>query len=92
MSLAKRIVVVGLWVASMFMAGMWGYAQTPVPAPQIRTAPQPQSEPTILSGNDLGFRVDRYRGSTPVGRLMVRIDGRWVEFEESVTTRRLTSR
>jgi hypothetical protein len=51
--------------------------------PQV--VPQ-QRQPTIISGDDLGFRVDRYRANgneiqkgTPLGTLMVRIDGKWVE-------------
>lgn len=34
---------------------------------------------TILSGADLGFRVDRMRADGPVGTFMVRINGKWVE-------------
>lgn len=33
----------------------------------------------ILSGGDIGFRVEGKRGDTPLGTLMIRVDGRWVE-------------
>jgi hypothetical protein len=34
----------------------------------------------VISGSDLGFRVERQeRDGTPVGRLVVRINGQWVE-------------
>jgi hypothetical protein len=42
---------------------------------------QPSRGPqTILSGPDIGFRVDSTdREGRALGRLMVRIDGQWVE-------------
>ena len=36
-------------------------------------------EPTVLSGQDLGFRVDSFgRDGAPIGALVVRVDGKWV--------------
>jgi hypothetical protein len=55
----------------------------------------PVPTPTVISGNDIGFRVEGLRGrTTPVGRLVIRVDGQWVEPEisESAQTRRLTAR
>ena len=90
MTLRKRFVVIALWAISMFAAGLWGHAQTPLPQP--RPAPSPlQPQPTVITGNDFGFRVDARKGNTPVGRFVVRIDGRWVEIEESSSLRRLTA-
>jgi hypothetical protein len=34
---------------------------------------------TIVSGSDIGFRIERTRDGVPIGTLVVRIDGRWVE-------------
>ena len=34
---------------------------------------------TILSGGDIGFRVERTQEGVPLGTLVVRVDGRWVE-------------
>jgi hypothetical protein len=54
--------------------------------PQPPLAVPQQGQLKIISGDDLGFRVDRYRANgndtekgTPLGTLMVRIDGKWVE-------------
>ena len=92
MTLRKRFVVIALWVISMFAAGLWGHAQTPLPPREPRPAPsQLQPQPTVISGADLGFRVDARKGNTPIGRFVVRIDGRWVEVEESASIRRLTA-
>jgi hypothetical protein len=38
--------------------------------------------PKVLTGEDLGFRVEGLRGgSTPVGTVVVRVNGEWVEAE-----------
>jgi hypothetical protein len=33
--------------------------------------------PTLVSGNDVGFRIERTVDGVPFGRLVVRVDGRW---------------
>lgn len=33
----------------------------------------------VISGGDIGFRVERLEGDRAVGTLVVRIDGKWVE-------------
>ena len=64
------------------------HAQVQVPPP---LAPGPR--PTVLSGSDVGFRVDRWKGDLPVGRWVVRVDGRWIEPEASWGgVQRLTTR
>lgn len=41
---------------------------------------------------DLGFRIDGRKGNTPVGALVVRINGEWVEAEwwKSAASRSVT--
>ena len=46
-----------------------------------REPQKPNREPEVIVGPDLGFRVDSHRGDTPVGALVVRVDGKWVEVE-----------
>jgi hypothetical protein len=41
--------------------------------------------PTLVSGNDVGFRIERTQDGFPVGRLVVRVDGRWVDALPSPT-------
>lgn len=36
-------------------------------------------QPSIVFGNDVGFRIERTQDGVPVGRVVVRIDGRWVD-------------
>lgn len=38
-----------------------------------------QEDSKILSGSDLGFRVERMEGNRAVGTLMVKINGQWIE-------------
>jgi hypothetical protein len=60
-------------VVSLAAVGAWsaGHGQ-PVSRP-----------PVVISGDDIGFRVESERSGTKVGRLVVRINGQWVEVEFS---------
>ena len=49
---------------------------------QVAVRPVPV-DPVVLSGNDVGFRMTARKGGTPVGQLVVRIDGEWKEVEFS---------
>lgn len=45
---------------------------------------QSQSRPRIpdfnvVSGGDIGFRIEGWEGGQPVGTLVVKIDGRWLD-------------
>jgi len=35
--------------------------------------------PELVFGNDVGFRIVRTEDGIPIGKIVVRIDGRWVE-------------
>ena len=35
----------------------------------------------VMTGEDLGFQVEGLRGDTPVGRIVVKVNGRWVNAE-----------
>jgi hypothetical protein len=81
-----RLLIVFLILGAAFAAGRWTHAQAP-------TTPPAQSQtPTVISGSDIGFRVDRQKGNTPVGTLVVRINGQWVEPEFAMGVRRLTAK
>jgi hypothetical protein len=62
-----------LWLVSL--------VATAVVTASITMAQTRPSEPRILSGADIGFRVDGtdIRTGNPTGTLVVRIDGKWVE-------------
>jgi hypothetical protein len=66
--LIKRLALVGLFL--IVVLGGYTWAQTfPLPAP-------PQG---VIPANDLAFRLDRTESGRAVGRLMVRVDGKWLE-------------
>jgi hypothetical protein len=59
---------------------------------QAQTPPQTAIPTTIISGADIGFRVDirDYRGTgKPHGQWVVRVNGQWV-VPDTTTTSRLT--
>jgi len=61
-----------LLVGVLLGAGAWGYAQAVLPDPVT---------PVVIAGNDIGFRMEARKGEKAVGRLVVRIDGKWIETE-----------
>ena len=46
--------------------------------------------PRVISGDDFGFRVQGRKGDTPVGTLVVRVNGEWVEVQFAVGLKRVT--
>jgi hypothetical protein len=77
----KRLVL--LWLASLVTVAA---ATATFTLAQAR-----QPEPRILSGADIGFRVEGRdpRTGSPTGALMVRLNGEWVEVGASGGTRLL---
>lgn len=71
MSFRSRIALVVLWVASLFTVGALAREQ----AYQFNRLP----EPIIVSGDEVGFRVEGTLGGAPAGTLVIRRDGQWVE-------------
>jgi len=59
------------WVLSLLAVGTIANGQS--------YGVNPLPEPKIVAGPDLGFRVEGEQKGAPVGRLVVRINGRWVE-------------
>ena len=58
----------------------WVNAQVP-PAPQT----DDWSQLAIRTGAEIGFRVQSISGNKATGRLMVKVNGRWLEAEPAVT-------
>lgn len=63
----------------LIVAAVWASAQvTPPPGPRGRDVMKLVA-PTVISGSDLGFRFESNTDNVPVGRLVVRINGRWLD-------------
>lgn len=71
MSIRNRVVLAVLWVLSLAAAAAAAAAQA-----QLW---RPIPEPRVLAGPDVGFRVEGLRGEVPTGRLVIRVNGEWVE-------------
>ena len=80
----KRLWMAAVWLGCLAAAAMVGRAQVrpvePVP-------------PFVVSGADLGFRVEARQGDTPVGHVVIRKDANspWIPVESAgpATPRRL---
>ena len=96
MSPAVRRIVIPVGVAiAVFAAGALGYAQgqkSKPPVAPMRPDALLLTAPTILSGSEIGFRVESWRGDTPVGKLIVKVDGKWIEVEFTSGFKRTTTR
>ena len=51
---------------------------------------QTAAERRVISGSDLGFRIDSERSGIPTGRFVVRINGQWVEVKEAIGAAKLS--
>jgi hypothetical protein len=70
-----------LWVLSLLAVGAISssaQAQRPGGRPGLPFNFLTES-PTVVSGNDVGFRIERTQDGIPVGRLVVRVEGHWVD-------------
>jgi len=57
-------------IAVLMAIGGWASAQV--------LQQQSVDPPIVLSGSDVGFRITSVQGDTPVGTLVVRVNGKWV--------------
>jgi hypothetical protein len=67
------LVLVG-FVATLFAGAAWGRAQAVAPK---------STEPVVVSGSDMGFRITSRKGDTPIGQFVIRQNGTWVAVEMS---------
>ena len=80
MSLKSRLMFIALWVVSIVVVGVLVSAQT-----RRDSNPNP-----VISGADIGFRPEGWKGNARTGTFVVRINGEWVEAVDAVKTLRLT--
>ena len=50
------------------------------------------TDPMVLSGSDIGFRVEGHKGEAVVGRFVVRVNGKWRDVDAPFAPRVLTGR
>jgi hypothetical protein len=71
MPIRARFVVAVLWIASLLGVAALVNAQQP-------WMMVPLAQPVVLSGSDVGFRLEGQVGNRPAGRLVIRVAGEWV--------------
>jgi hypothetical protein len=76
MTFSRRAALVIVWALSLIGVGAWARAEGQQQQPPVITL-----GPEVVSGENLGFRVHRVQGDTRIGRLVVRVDGKWVEVQ-----------
>ena len=60
-----------LWVASLIVVALF--------AASLARAQAPQADARIVSGADIGFRVESIsRAGEPIGTIVIRVKGEWV--------------
>ena len=84
MQLLLKIVAVVIALAATFAIGS---AQGSRGNPPVQGDAAAQR---VLSGADVGFRLEGERNGKPQGKLVVRVDGKWVEVEFATGMRLLT--
>ena len=78
MSLQSRLTFIALWVISLVVIGVL------LVSAQTRREPDP-----VISGADIGFRPEGWKGKARTGTFVVRINGEWVEAVDAIKTLRL---
>ena len=79
MSFRASVGLAAVWLTSLLVVGMLAKGQA------FQSNPLP--EPVIISGSDIGFRVEGRLGNAPTGRWIIRMDGKWVEPQVAPTVR-----
>jgi hypothetical protein len=85
----RKPIAAAFFLAVVLVAGFWAHAQQII-IPQVPPPPPGPRVLNVVTGGDIGFWVDHWEGDTPVGRWVIRKEGRWVEPKTMSGTRRLT--
>ena len=72
MAIPRRLALGFLWLLSLVAVAATAHAQR-----SLVFSPLP--EPKVISGSDLGFRVEGMVGDQPAGAIVVRVNGKWLE-------------
>jgi hypothetical protein len=61
-------------------------------AAQVLRERVPVQPPIVLSGADVGFQITAREGTTPIGNVVVQVDGKWVPIKFESGAVRLSTR
>jgi hypothetical protein len=76
-----------VWTLSLLIVGAVSFSAQGRPRPRVPRLPSGllTESPTVISGNDIGFRMERTTDGIAIGRLVVRVDGRWVDTDMMIS-------
>lgn len=80
----RQWVPAGCLGIALLAVGTWAYGQSWGPVQPVT--------PTVVSGADIGFRIEGVRGDTPIGTLVIRVNGQWVETDFGSGVQKLTAK
>jgi hypothetical protein len=80
MSTRSRIIIAALWIVSLVAIGA-------IASAQARHDPA-----AVISGSDIGFRPEGWRGKARTGTWVVRINGEWVDAVDAMKPQPATTR
>ena len=75
----------------LIAAGLVALVAVGAIAGQLAYRFDPLPEPIVLSGSDIGFRVEGRQGTQPAGHIVIRINGQWVVPMERTGTQPATN-
>jgi hypothetical protein len=84
--LARHWKLAVLWLLSLVVVGAVSSS-----AQQTRPNQRPgfnliTETPIVISGNDVGFRIERTQDGIPIGKVVVRVNGVWVDTASPMPT------
>jgi hypothetical protein len=79
----KRMGLIGLWAASLILVAQWGHTQTAKPPQNLFDVPLG----AVISGNDIGFRVEGFNRGVVPGTWMVKVGAAWAPTGSPATTK-----
>ena len=86
MTINRRTGLVTAWLISLVLVAVFASAQPPQrPRPGPTTGQVGPVDvdlthlPEVIAGNDLGFRMESTRDGIAVGKLVIRVNGRWID-------------
>ena len=76
--LARHWKLAGWWLLSLVVVGAVSSSAQQT-RPSQRGFNLITETPIVISGNDVGFRIERTQDGIPIGKVVVRVNGVWVD-------------
>jgi len=81
--MARRVFVLAASLLAITLLKTDSTTAQAVQDPSLRLDALTLTQPVVLAGPDVGFRIVRMDGQIPVGQIVVRINGAWIAAQMS---------